>query len=53
MTRPFFARERISEFELFDRYTQKLIVRLSDHSDRDAAVDVQDLFVRLFWELTV
>ncbi|KAF8598665.1 cytochrome P450 monooxygenase CYP63 [Ceratobasidium sp. AG-I] len=47
MTRPFFARERISEFELFDRYTQKLITRLSEHSDRDAAVDVQDLFARL------
>jgi hypothetical protein len=46
MTRPFFVRERISEFDLFDRYTQKLLARVGEHVDRGAAMDLQDLFVR-------
>ncbi|CAE7113403.1 unnamed protein product [Rhizoctonia solani] len=42
MTRPFFVRERISEFEVFDSYTQKMIARIDE-----APIDVQDLFGRL------
>ncbi|CCO35185.1 Cytochrome P450 52E1 [Rhizoctonia solani AG-1 IB] len=47
MTRPFFVRERISEFELFDNYTQKLLARVGEHVDTGAPVDVQDLYARL------
>ncbi|KAG8736136.1 hypothetical protein FRC10_009658 [Ceratobasidium sp. 414] len=36
MTRPFFARERISDFDLYDRYTQKLLGRVTEHADRGA-----------------
>ncbi|KAL5632233.1 hypothetical protein ACGC1H_000286 [Rhizoctonia solani] len=43
MTRPFFVRERISEFDLFENYTQKLLARIEE----GVPVDVQDLFGRL------
>ncbi|KAG8690868.1 hypothetical protein FRC09_011805 [Ceratobasidium sp. 395] len=47
MTRPFFARERISDFDLYERYTQKLLGRVMEHADRGVAIDIQDLFARL------
>ncbi|KDN35004.1 hypothetical protein RSAG8_11947, partial [Rhizoctonia solani AG-8 WAC10335] len=47
MTRPFFVRERISEFDLFDNYTRKLLARIGECADEGLPVDVQDLFGRL------
>lgn len=47
MTRPFFVRERVTEFDLFDRYTQKLLTRIAEHADRGQPMDLQDLFARL------
>ncbi|KAG8714502.1 hypothetical protein FRC11_008220 [Ceratobasidium sp. 423] len=47
MTRPFFVRERISEFDLFDNYTQKLLARITECVDAGLPVDVQDLYGRL------
>ncbi|CAE6503085.1 unnamed protein product [Rhizoctonia solani] len=47
MTRPFFVRERINEFDLFDNYTQKLLARISECVDAGLPVDVQDLYGRL------
>ncbi|CAE6433878.1 unnamed protein product, partial [Rhizoctonia solani] len=47
MTRPFFVRERISEFDLFDNYTRKLLARIGECVDEGLPVDVQDLFGRL------
>ncbi|QRV82919.1 cytochrome P450 family protein [Ceratobasidium sp. AG-Ba] len=47
MTRPFFARERISDFDLYERYTQKLLARITEHVEQGVAVDIQDLFARL------
>ncbi|CUA76640.1 Cytochrome P450 52E1 [Rhizoctonia solani] len=47
MTRPFFVRERISEFDLFENYTQKLLARIAECVDEGLPVDVQDLFGRL------
>ncbi|KAH7332564.1 cytochrome P450 monooxygenase pc-3 [Rhizoctonia solani] len=47
MTRPFFVRERISELDLFDNYTQKLLARIGECVDEGVPVDVQDLFARL------
>ncbi|QRW23885.1 cytochrome P450 family protein [Rhizoctonia solani] len=36
MTRPFFVRERISEFDLFDKYAQKFLARMEEHTDTGA-----------------
>jgi len=49
MTRPFFARERISDYETFHHYTDQTLSLLSDITQtgpRDGAVDVQDLYAR-------
>ncbi|GAB1524776.1 hypothetical protein RhiTH_007931 [Rhizoctonia solani] len=45
MARPFFARERISDFHLYDRYTQKVLSIFHNHEGRDVACDAQDVFV--------
>ncbi|KAJ1300310.1 hypothetical protein OPQ81_005132 [Rhizoctonia solani] len=47
MIRPFFVRERISEFDLFDNYTQKLLARIKECVDVGLPLDVQDLYGRL------
>ncbi|KAG9087188.1 hypothetical protein FRC06_002688, partial [Ceratobasidium sp. 370] len=46
MARPFFARERISDFDLYERYTQKLLALFHGHESRDVACDAQDVFSR-------
>ncbi|CEL62811.1 Cytochrome P450 52E2 OS=Candida apicola GN=CYP52E2 PE=3 SV=1 [Rhizoctonia solani AG-1 IB] len=46
MARPFFARERISDFHLYDRYTQKVLSIFHNHEGRDVACDAQDVFSR-------
>ncbi|KAL5522174.1 hypothetical protein ACEPAF_2031 [Sanghuangporus sanghuang] len=44
--RPFFARERISDFQIFDKHTIKTLNILSRISASGAACDAQDLYAR-------
>ncbi|KDR66926.1 hypothetical protein GALMADRAFT_258809 [Galerina marginata CBS 339.88] len=46
MTRPFFARERISDFETFERHCGQTLSILSSLDSTDTACDAQDLFGR-------
>ncbi|KAF8308491.1 cytochrome P450 monooxygenase CYP63 [Clavulina sp. PMI_390] len=46
LTRPFFARERITDFEHFERYSNKLIDVLRKRAESGESVDMQDLFGR-------
>jgi cytochrome P450 len=46
LARPFFARERTSDLELFERHSAKVLQILNDHRSRSDAVDVQNLFAR-------
>ncbi|EIN04106.1 cytochrome P450 monooxygenase CYP63 [Punctularia strigosozonata HHB-11173 SS5] len=45
-TRPFFARERISDFDTFERHTSRALAILSTHSFSTHPIEVQDLFAR-------
>ena len=47
MTRPFFSRERISDFELFDRHADQVIVKMKERFREGIAVDIQDVSSRL------
>ncbi|KAH9931765.1 cytochrome P450 monooxygenase pc-3 [Amylocystis lapponica] len=46
MTRPFFSRDKISHFELFDRHSDTTITRLKERLSAGYAVDFQDLISR-------
>ncbi|KAG6837575.1 hypothetical protein H0H93_006989 [Arthromyces matolae] len=46
MARPFFARERISDFDIFERHTQRTIAILSAHSATRQPTEAQDLYAR-------
>ncbi|KAG9217633.1 hypothetical protein CCMSSC00406_0003678 [Pleurotus cornucopiae] len=46
MTRPFFSRDRISHFDLFDRHAEVLIHRMKERSSIGMGIDVQDLMGR-------
>lgn len=46
MTRPFFSRERISDFELFGRHADDAISKLASRLSEGEAVDFQDLVSR-------
>ncbi|KAF5361432.1 hypothetical protein D9758_006163 [Tetrapyrgos nigripes] len=45
-TRPFFARERVSDFHTFETYTSRTLDIISNFSAADQAFDAQDLFSR-------
>uniref|UniRef100_A0A0W0ETJ6 Putative cytochrome P450 monooxygenase CYP63 n=1 Tax=Moniliophthora roreri TaxID=221103 RepID=A0A0W0ETJ6_MONRR len=45
-TRPFFARERISDFETFERYSSKTLGIISSLDATNRPFDAQDLFSR-------
>lgn len=45
-TRPFFARERISDFETFETYSSRTLSIISDATSADQPFDAQDLFSR-------
>ncbi|KAJ3891299.1 cytochrome P450 monooxygenase CYP63 [Lentinula edodes] len=46
-TRPFFARERISDFDIFERYTAQTLTIISATSSHSRTpIDVQDLYSR-------
>ncbi|KAF8556689.1 cytochrome P450 monooxygenase CYP63 [Imleria badia] len=46
LARPFFARDRISDFELFDRHSSRTLSILSDMAAVNQPCDVQDLYAR-------
>ncbi|KAI0082443.1 cytochrome P450 monooxygenase pc-2 [Panus rudis PR-1116 ss-1] len=46
MTRPFFSRDRISHFELFDRHAETAISKLRERLRLGISVDFQDLISR-------
>jgi hypothetical protein len=46
ITRPFFSKERISDFEIFDRHADQVIMKLKDRFKRGIAVDIQDILSR-------
>ncbi|KAG8871384.1 hypothetical protein FRB98_000821 [Tulasnella sp. 332] len=46
LARPYFSRERISDYEIFQKYTDKMIGGLKHATDSGEAVDVQDMFSR-------
>ncbi|KAG8983276.1 hypothetical protein FRB90_006154, partial [Tulasnella sp. 427] len=47
LARPYFARERISDYNAFQRHSTKLVHILRTHALSNAPCDVQDLFARL------
>jgi len=46
MTRPFFSKDRISDFELFDRHADQVIAKMKDRFKDGIPVDVQDVLFR-------
>lgn len=46
MARPFFAKDRISDFELFERYSDSTLSIIASRSSNQTPVEVQDLFAR-------
>ncbi|KAH0580395.1 hypothetical protein H2248_001897 [Termitomyces sp. 'cryptogamus'] len=46
MARPFFARERISDFDIFERHTQRTLAILQSHSSSQKPSEAQDLYAR-------
>ncbi|KAF8314508.1 cytochrome P450 monooxygenase CYP63 [Clavulina sp. PMI_390] len=46
LTRPFFARERVTDFEHFDKYSNKVIDALRKRTEDGESIDLQDLFTR-------
>ncbi|KAF9491473.1 cytochrome P450 [Pleurotus eryngii] len=46
MTRPFFSRDRISHFDLFDRRAEIVIQKMRERSRQGLAIDFQDLMGR-------
>ncbi|KAF8055213.1 cytochrome P450 monooxygenase pc-1 [Lyophyllum atratum] len=46
MTRPFFTRDRISDFELFDRHADTAIALVKERMRNGQAIDFQDLMSR-------
>ncbi|KAF9448162.1 cytochrome P450 monooxygenase pc-2 [Macrolepiota fuliginosa MF-IS2] len=46
MTRPFFSRDRISHFDIFDRHAEDALDRLAERLGKGVAVDFQDLVGR-------
>lgn len=46
LARPFFTRDRASDFELFERYTARTFAILSEKAAQNEPIDVQDLYAR-------
>ncbi|KAL1742984.1 cytochrome P450 [Schizophyllum fasciatum] len=52
VARPFFARDRISDLDTFERYTQRTLSILADAASKDEPLDIQDLFSRFALDAT-
>ncbi|KAH8105405.1 cytochrome P450 [Cristinia sonorae] len=46
MARPFFSRDRVTDFELFERHSDKALSVISSLASAKAPIEVQDLFAR-------
>ena len=46
LTRPFFNKDRISDFDVFDRHADHVIAKLKARFKEDIAVDIQDVLSR-------
>ena len=46
ITRPFFSKDRINDFEIFDRHADLVVSKLKERFSRGIAVNVQDLLSR-------
>ena len=46
ITRPFFSKDRINDFEIFDRHADLVVSKLKERFNRGIAVNVQDLLSR-------
>ncbi|KAF8308493.1 cytochrome P450 monooxygenase CYP63 [Clavulina sp. PMI_390] len=46
LTRPFFARERITDYEHFEKFSNKFVEILRKRAETGESVDIQDLFGR-------
>jgi len=46
ITRPFFSRDRISDFEIFDRHADLVISKLKERFGNGISVNIQDLLSR-------
>ena len=46
MIRPFFTRDRLSDFDLFDRHADQVISKMKERFKEGVAVDVQDVLLR-------
>lgn len=47
ITRPFFARDRVTDFDIFERHNKVVIDKLIERFAEDEAIDFQDLMSRL------
>lgn len=52
ITRPFFNKDRVSDFEIFDRHADQVIAKLKDRFKEGIAVDVQDVLSRFTLDIT-
>ena len=46
ITRPFFNKDRVSDFDVFDRHADRVISKLKSRFKEDIAVDIQDVLSR-------
>ena len=46
ITRPFFSRDRISDFDIFDRHADLVITKLRERFNQGISVNIQDLLSR-------
>jgi len=46
MTRPFFSRERVSDFESFNRHADQVVVKMKERLSQGIAVNAQDVLSR-------
>ena len=53
MIRPFFARDKVTQYAIFKKTADKAISRLLDRTKRGLSTDLQDLFVRYTFDSTV
>lgn len=41
MTRPYFARDRVTDFEFFDKHSETVVAKLKERFSQGEAVDFQ------------
>ncbi|TFK68747.1 cytochrome P450 [Pluteus cervinus] len=52
MTRPFFNRDRVTHFHLFDRYAEKVLKKIRERMEAGMAIDFQDIMSRFTMDVT-